>query len=227
MAILAIETSTGYLSVAVLNEDRLVVRDCLAGQKHSELILPMIADALAGAAVERKSIRAIAFGAGPGSFTGLRIACGVAQGLAFGLAVPVIPVSTLEAVAEANGGERVAVALDARMGEIYFAAFERDRENWKVVLDGQLCRPDALPPLPGHGWCGAGSGFAMYGQTLLYRYQDQLADVDYDAAPHARTIARLAWLRYQDGKAVPAAEALPIYIRNKVALTVDEQAVGR
>src|SRR5688572_15804465 len=115
MNILAIETSSEYLSIALATDDQILYKDCHAGQRHSELLLPMIEDLLTANNVRRDQLTAIGFGAGPGSFTGLRIACGVAQGLAFGLDIPVIPISTLEAVAEATGEKNVAVALDAHM----------------------------------------------------------------------------------------------------------------
>lgn len=227
MNILALETSTEYLSVAVLAGQDLVGRECLAGQKHSELILPLVAGLLAEACTEKQALHAIAFGAGPGSFTGLRIACGVAQGLAYGLGIPVIPVSDLEAVAEGAARHKVVVALDARMGEIYFAAFERRAEGWTMLVDPVLCRPEAAPRLPGEGWYGAGSGFIAQEQALVCRYAGQLVEWRADIRPDARAIARLAAIRFRHGLTVAAADAVPIYLRNKVALTAQEQAMNR
>ncbi|MES2354256.1 MAG: tRNA (adenosine(37)-N6)-threonylcarbamoyltransferase complex dimerization subunit type 1 TsaB [Pseudomonadota bacterium] len=223
MNILALETSTEYLSVALANEEKIVALDCLAEQKHSELILPMVENVLADAAIERSGISAIAFSAGPGSFTGLRIACGVAQGLAYGLGVPVIPISTLEAVAEASGKNKVIVALDARMGEIYYAGYERQAAGWKVVIEAGLCKPENAPVLIGRDWFAAGSGFAIYEKVLSARYTDQIVGMDGSLYPHARVVVRLAMERYLQGLMVDAAEAAPIYIRNKVALTIQEQ----
>lgn len=228
MNILALETSTEYLSVAIADRERLIARDCRAGQRHSELILPMIAAVLADAGMERRSLDAVAFGAGPGSFTGLRIACGVAQGLAFGLGVPVIPVSTLAAVAQAAAVDKVIVALDARIGEIYHAAFQRQgRREWLVMVEANLCVPTDAPVIAGEGWTGAGNGFAVYEAALSARYGAQLCGLLPGALPHARAIAQLAIAHYEQGMLVTAAEAAPIYVRNKVALTIGEQAARR
>ncbi|HVK54941.1 MAG TPA: tRNA (adenosine(37)-N6)-threonylcarbamoyltransferase complex dimerization subunit type 1 TsaB [Burkholderiales bacterium] len=225
--ILAIETSTEYLSIALTNGEVVVVRDCVAGQKHSELVLPMIEDVLAEAGVDRTSLHAIAFGVGPGSFTGLRIACGVTQGLAFGLGLPVIAVSTLEAVAEATERDKVVVALDARMGEIYFAAFEREGAEWKASTEGCLCKPSDSPQLLGGDWYGAGSGFGVHSEALTACYTSQLIGVDAGVVPHAKTIVQIATRRFHQGKMISAFDAAPVYIRNKVALTIEEQAAIR
>jgi tRNA threonylcarbamoyladenosine biosynthesis protein TsaB len=222
--ILAIETSTEYLSIAVTSGEKLVSRGCLAGQKQSELILPMIRDVFVEAGIEGKIIHAIAFGAGPGSFTGLRIACGVAQGLAFGFDIPVIAIPTLEVIAEATGKDRVVVALDARMGEIYHAGLEREGNGWKTIVQASLCKPEDSPILPGKDWFAAGSGFSLYQHALTARYAGQLAGMDGNLSPHASAVARLATDRFRQGLGIPAAEAAPIYIRNKIALTMREQA---
>lgn len=225
--ILVLETSTEHLSVAVTSGETVFARDCVAGQRHSELLLPMIASVLADAGLQRNELHAVAFGAGPGSFTGLRIACGTAQGLAFGLGVPVIPVPTLEAVAESVAAPRVLVAADARMGELYCAVFEQEPYGWRVIVEAGLYRPDQPPAISGNGWVGAGSGFIAHADALGARYGVQLSSVLPDALPHARTIAALARVRYGRGLTVPAAAASPIYIRDKVALTIREQAASR
>jgi tRNA threonylcarbamoyladenosine biosynthesis protein TsaB len=225
--ILAIETSTEYLSIALSNGESVIARDCVAGQKHSELVLPMIEDVLAAAGVDRASLHAIAFGAGPGSFTGLRIACGVTQGLALGLGLPVIAVSTLEAVAEATERDKVVVALDARMGEIYLAAFERQGAEWKASIEGCLCKPNDSPQLSGNNWYGAGSGFGVHGEALTACYKSQLIGVDAGVFPHAKTIVQIATRRFRQGMTISAFDAAPVYIRNKVALTLEEQAAVR
>ena len=227
MNILALETSTEYLSVALAGDADVVARDCLAGQKHSQLILPMVEAVLHEAGVSRLDIDAVAFGAGPGSFTGLRIACGVAQGLGFGLDIPVIPVPTLEAVAEGVGAAKVLVAIDARMGEVYCAAFERDAAGWTAVMETTLCKPDLAPALTGDKWFAVGSGFAAYTEALQARYAGQIIGVDAKTVPHARAVALLGRIRHAKGMVVAPAEAAPLYIRNKVALTVDEQAASR
>lgn len=186
-------------------------------------------DALLGeAGAALGSFDAIAFGAGPGSFTGLRIACGVAQGLAFAAGLPVADVSTLLAVALASGAERVVSCLDARMGEVYYAAFELGDQSvegrqWRVVHPPQLCAPAGAPPVDGEGWVGAGSGFAVHGPALLERYGGRLSAVRPELHPHAREIAALGAERVRAGLALPAEEAHPLYLRDRVALTVDER----
>ncbi|MDO8810732.1 MAG: tRNA (adenosine(37)-N6)-threonylcarbamoyltransferase complex dimerization subunit type 1 TsaB, partial [Gallionella sp.] len=133
MKILALETSTEYCSVALWQDGVIVERSELAGQKHSELLIAMLDALLKGAGLGVKAMDGIAFGMGPGSFTGVRIACGAAQGLAFGTGLPVAGICTLEALAEASGKPRVIAALDARMGEIYHAAYEKRDGSWVGV----------------------------------------------------------------------------------------------
>ena len=224
MNILAIETSSEYLSVALAMDNQIVYQDCHAVQRHSELLLPMIEEVLVANNVKRDQLSAIGFGAGPGSFTGLRIACGVAQGLAFGLDIPVIPISTLEVVAEATGQQNVAVALDARMGEIYFAAYSQTVTGRQTIIQECLCNPDQVFELPGENWFGAGSGFALYKEKLINVYGSKLVGITDQLFPHAQYIARLACIKFQQGLAVSPELALPTYIRDKVALTTQERS---
>ena len=227
MNLLAIESSTEFLSVAVACGEEIFARDCLAGQRHSELVLPMIEEALAAAGLARSELEAIAFGAGPGSFTGLRIACGVAQGLAFGLDRPVVAVPTLLALAAAGDAARVIAALDARMGEVYHAAYARGADGWQTVVAPNLCAPHAAPAVEGGGWVGVGSGFAAADGALAERYAGQLGRVEASAVPHAREVAQLARDGFAGHAFVAAEHAAPLYLRNKVALTVGEQANAR
>jgi tRNA threonylcarbamoyladenosine biosynthesis protein TsaB len=159
---------------------------------------------------------AIAFGAGPGSFTGLRIACGLAQGLAFAHGLPVLGVSTLEATAEEAGAARVVACIDARMREVYHAALEKRHGIWHEVIAARCVAPEAAPRAPGDDWLGAGSGFAAYGNLGLKKV---LPEVHATAA----AVARLAAPRLQRGGGVDASLAVPVYLRDKVALTVEEQ----
>jgi tRNA threonylcarbamoyladenosine biosynthesis protein TsaB len=225
MRLLALETSTEYCSCA-LNLDGDVRESCvLAGQRHSELLLPMVGELMAQAGLAFSQLDVIAFGAGPGSFTGLRIACGAAQGLAFAYELPVVPVVTLEALAEASGANRVLACLDARLGELYLAAYERAGGNqWKVVAEPALLKTDALPALTG-AWVGVGSGFAAHASALEAKYA--LDDVRSEAFPHATAVARLGAMRYARGQTVAADAAVPLYLRDKVALDVHEQAALR
>jgi tRNA threonylcarbamoyladenosine biosynthesis protein TsaB len=221
--LLALETSSEWCSAALWLDGQVLTREVLAGQTHSEQLLPMVEGLLGEAGLSLGALHAIAFGSGPGSFTGLRIACGVAQGLAFAVALPVVPVTSLLALAEASGADRVISCLDARMSEIYFAAYRRESGEWRCVHQPALCRPGAAPLVEGDGWIGVGSGFAAHGAALASRYQGRLLAHQPDLHPSAREIAVLGARRYALGLAVPPEEAAPLYLRDRVALTVDER----
>jgi tRNA threonylcarbamoyladenosine biosynthesis protein TsaB len=223
MKILALDTSTELCSVALWLDGAAVFRDCFAGQRHSQLILPMVDEVLHAAGVTLNDLRGIAFGAGPGSFTGLRIGCGVAQGLAFGAGLPVIGVSTLEALAQSSGQSKVIAAMDARMGEIYHAAYTHEDGELRTVIEPSLCRPGAAPMIEGTDWTGVGSGFASHGELLLARYHGILRGTDSRLFPHAKDIAYLAVRAFARGEGVSAENAAPIYLREKVALTTAER----
>ncbi len=220
--ILALDCSTDYCSVALLAAGAYIERAERAEQRHSELLLPMVDAILAESGFALRDLDAIAFGAGPGTFTGLRIACGVAQGLAFGANRGVVAVPTLLALAQAIDAQRVLAVLDARMGEIYLAAYEKINGLWQIIIAPCLCRPDAAPSLPGADWFGVGSGFVAHGETLRQHYGCALAAVD-EGYPHARHIAALGHAEWQAGRAVCASDALPLYIRDKVAFTESER----
>src|SRR4051812_18758667 len=191
-----------------------------ASNRHSELVLPMLERLLDSASLGMAQLDAVAFSAGPGSFTGLRIACGVAQGIAFARDLPAIGISTLEAIAEESGAQRVAACIDARMREVYFAAYERQQsgpeKRWREVFPPTCAAPASLPKLPGEGWIGCGNGFAAYGSL---GFQTVIPDIH----PTAIAVARLAAPRLQAGEGVDAARALPVYVRDKVAFTVAER----
>ena len=228
MRLLALDTSTEYLSLALLLEDKCYSRDMHAGQTHSQLILPLLRELLTEAGIELHDLDGIAFGAGPGSFTGLRIGCGVAQGLAFGANLTVVGVSTLLAMAqgavmENAGTERVIACLDARMGEVYYAAYAKNGAGWDEISPPGLYKPAAVPPLPADGWVGVGSGWAVYGDVLKTCFARQIDRTMPEAYPHASAIAALAKPMFEAGLGLPAAEAAPIYIRNKVALKTSER----
>jgi tRNA threonylcarbamoyladenosine biosynthesis protein TsaB len=223
MRILALDTSTEYCSVALWQDGAVVERCELVGQKHSELLIAMLDALLKDAGFRIKDMDGIAFGKGPGSFTGVRIACGATQGLALGANLPVVGVSTLQALAEASGKSRVIAALDARMNEIYHAAYEKRDEVWNTVCEPSLCKPEAAPQVPGENWFGVGSGFAAHGAALQTRYDGQLQGVDGAAIPQAAAIAALGAAQFVLGHGVDAAEALPLYLRDKVALKTSER----
>jgi len=224
MRVLALDTSTEYCSVALWQDGAVVERCELAGQKHSELLISMLDALLGEAGVKLLQCDGIAFGKGPGSFTGVRIACGATQGLALGANLPVFGICTLQALAEASGKPRVIAALDARMGEIYHAAYQRQNDAWKTVSEPCLCKPEDAPAMIGADWFGIGSGFGMYGQALNARYHGQLLGVDGAAVPQAAAIAALGAAQFKLGNGVDAAEALPLYLRDKVALKTSERA---
>jgi len=221
--LLALETSTELCSVALWRDGRLDALDAGAGARNSEALLPMVDALLAAQGVTRSDLHGIAFGAGPGAFTGLRVACGVAQGIAFGCDLRVAAVGTLEALAEAAQAPRIICCLDARMGEIYHAAYEKDGARWREVSAPGLYKPAAAPSLPGDGWQGCGSGFAVFGAALAAVYGAQLDKVIEGVVPHALQIATLAATVFERGEALAAEHAAPLYVRNKVALKVEER----
>jgi tRNA threonylcarbamoyladenosine biosynthesis protein TsaB len=227
LRILAVETSTERCSVAVGDGVRWLVRDEAAGQSHSERALAMCAELLAEAGFALSRLDGIAFGAGPGSFTGVRIACGLAQGLALADGLPVVPVPTLAALAQAawtsGGRERVVACLDARMREVYVAAYARRGETWVEVAAPAVLPPAAVAGLGGAGWFGAGSGFGAYPDLVA---QLELAAADPSARPTAQAVGELALPRLAAGEGVAAAEALPLYVRHRVALTTAERDAG-
>jgi tRNA threonylcarbamoyladenosine biosynthesis protein TsaB len=227
MTILALDASTELCSVAVGGSAGFCERTVHAGQRHSELMLPMVRALLADFSVTLAQLEGIAFGAGPGSFTGLRIACGVAQGLAFGAGLPVVGVPTLAAIAQAartlGGHARVYAALDARMHEVYVAAYEFDGTRWHERIEPAVVGPDAAPLPPGPGWFGAGNGFAAYPE-LRTHLGGALAACDATLAPGAGAIGALALPRFAAGEAVAARDASPLYVRHRVALTTAERA---
>jgi tRNA threonylcarbamoyladenosine biosynthesis protein TsaB len=225
--LLALDTSTDWCSAALWLAGRVLFRETHAGQRHSELILPMIDGLLAEACLELSALDGVAFGAGPGSFTGIRIACGVAQGLAFGAGLRVAAVGTLDCLAEASGAARVIACLDARIGDVYLAASMREGEVLRSVVAPCVCRPEQAPAVAGAGWVGCGSGFAAYGEALRQRYGASLGEVHPGIVPHAREVAALGARAFARGEGVDPAQAAPLYVRDKVALSVAERAQRR
>lgn len=223
MNILALDTSTDFCSAALWQDGRLFERAAAAGQSHSTLLAAMVDAVLADAGLTVNALDGVAYGEGPGSFTGLRIACAVAQGLAFAADIPVAGIGTLHAMAAVCGAARVICCLDARMQEVYHAAYVREGEHWNEVSAPRVCTPAAVPALEGGGWTGCGSGFAVYGDVLRQRLGAALAEVRPDIHPHAREIARLAAPRFAAGQGLPAEQAAPLYIRDKVALKTAER----
>lgn len=195
-------------------------------QAHSQRVLPLIQSVLVERGWTFDDLTGLAFGAGPGSFTGVRIACGVAQGLALGRDLPIVPVATLEALAEQahrrHRAERVVGCLDARMQEVYVGWYERDGTAWRVIRDPEVSKPAEVVPISGD-WFGCGEGFAAHA-GLAARLG--IGAVDASALPFAQDILSLALPRFANGQSVDAANALPLYVRHRVALTSAQRAAG-
>lgn len=227
--ILAIETSAELASCALLAGDTVIVRSTPGVRSHSQSILPMVQQLLNEAGIALADCDAIAFGAGPGSFTGVRTACGVAQGLAYGAGLPVLPLVTLEAMAEAcrtaTGATEVLAVLDARMGEVYWAQYRFIDGGWLEVVAPTLSAPQDVTPAPAAagGLQACGNGFAEYAAAFagMPFAQGALPGI----VPHARELALLARGALAAGQGMPAAQAQPIYLRNKVAYTSAERQV--
>lgn len=226
MNLLAFDTSTEFLSLAVMRGDAIFTFDTLAGQTHSQIILPQIQTLLIEAGLQLKDLHGIAFGAGPGSFTGVRIAAGVAQGLGFGASLPVIGVCTLMALAEASDAQKVVACLDARMGEVYHAAYVKTAGVWQATVEPGLYKPNLVPVVQGHHWVGVGSGWQTYPEVLSQAYGDQVQAIQPTTLPSAHAILKLALPVLSRGEAKPAGEAMPVYIRNRVALKTTEREQG-
>ncbi len=222
--ILAIETSSEMASCALLNGSSVLSRESAGVRTHSQSILPMVQELLAEAGVTLAQCDAIAFGAGPGSFTGVRTACGIAQGLAYGAGLPVLALVTLDAMALAcrqqTGATDVLAVLDARMGEVYWAQYRGD----EVVAGPALCAPADVSPLATAGALTAcGNGFAAYPDAFVGK--PYVAGALASIMPHAQQIAQLAVAAFAANKALPAAQAQPLYLRNKIAYTSAERLV--
>jgi len=224
MKFAAFETATEWCSVALSVGGEVAGVEERAGTRHSQRVLPMLEMLFKVKNIAVSQLDAVAFGAGPGSFTGLRIACGVAQGIAFARGIPVIGISSLEAMAEEAGAARVVACLDARMGEVYYSAHQRTGGKpggcWHEVIPARCVAPAAVVLPAGGGWIGCGNGFAAYGSLGL-------AKVIAEIHPSAVAVARLAAPRLAAGGGVDAALAAPAYVRDKVAFTTAEQATRR
>jgi tRNA threonylcarbamoyladenosine biosynthesis protein TsaB len=218
MKLVAFDTATPACSVAVWIDGTVHERSAF-GQHHAERILVLIDEALAEAGVALNQLDAIAFGRGPGSFTGLRISAGVAQGLAFGGDLPVVPVSSLAAVAQGMGAPTVLTAFDARMQQVYWGAYVRGAAQIVELRGAETVIAPSEVPIPADGgWIGAGSGWDQYAGLLQARVGDRLARWHPDRHPQARFIAELGAAGLRAGGAVAAEQALPIYLRDDVAV---------
>lgn len=227
MKILAIETSCEQGSVALLDGDRLLARDIEGAANHSASLLHHIQQLLAEAGCSLAALDAVAFGAGPGAFTGLRLACGVAQGIALGSGLGVAAVGSLEALAvqaasRHPGSAQVFAATDARMGELYHAAFEITAPGAvRIIRAAQCSVPDEIT-LPAGRWLAVGSAFRVCPQ-LQQRLAGQLQACEADLVPRAQEVALLAAAQVRAGQLLPPERAAPLYVRDKVAFTTAER----
>lgn len=219
MKLLAIDTATEQCSVALLQDTECVDQCVPTPRGHTELVLPMIQQLLSDSGITLSQLDAIAFGRGPGAFTGVRIAIGIAQGLGFALGVPLLPVSNLAAVAQQavdrlEVGEQVAVCMDARMGEIYCGLYAKGAEGLMVsVVDEQVLAPEQFNLMSAKTKIGLGTGFRAY--PLLGERCEGLL-IDESALPRAREIVQLAAYEYVAGRGVAPDQAAPVYLRNQV-----------
>ena len=218
MILLALETATEACSAALAIDGDIRERFEVAPRGHSQLILPMVDELMAEADIAIEQVDAIAFGRGPGAFTGLRIAVGVTQGIAFGADLPVVPVSTLAALAQGCESDRVLAAIDARMDEVYWGAYQRNPAGLMVLCGEEAVLPPGQIPLPeGDGWFGVGTGWGSYSALLSERCGSQLEGWNGEYLPHAADVARLGIAGFSAGEATSADLAMPVYLRDQVA----------
>lgn len=229
MNILAIDTSSDACSAALMCGTERYLEYTVEARAHTRLILPMVESVLAQGGMKLADVDALAFGRGPGAFTGVRIATGIVQGLALAADKPVVPVSTLAALAQQTyveqGAERVLVAVDARMSEVYWGAYTL-RDGYMQLSGEEHVLPPEAAPLPEEeapAWHGSGSGWAAYAEVLEPAFASVVSRYSPALLPSAAYIAELAVHGYQRGEAVSADQAQPVYLRNKVAQTTRER----
>lgn len=231
MKLLAIETASDACSCALLVDDAIRERHRIAPRRHAALVLSMVEALLDEARMPLADLDAIAFGCGPGSFTGLRIAAGVVQGLAFGAGLPVLPVSSLRALAQGvlreRGHDRVLAAFDARIGEVYWGVYENRDGLMTGCVDDLVIAPERVPIPETEGWLGAGEGWRAYGDVLADRLGPRCVGADPDRLPRAMDVAVLAADAHARGESVSAEQAVPVYLRNTVARKRDKSPEGK
>lgn len=228
LKLLAFETATEACSVALWVDGDVRERFEIAPRRHAELALPWAEALLAEAGVAKTQLDAIAVGRGPGAFTGVRLAIAIAQGIALALDKPVVPVSTLAALAMRGEGDRILAAIDARMGEVYAAAFRRAGEDMAPLSPETVGAPEQVRlPDTDTEWEGVGTGFAAAEGHLKRSLASQLRRIDVAALPHAADVARLAVVAFARGESVAPERLEPAYLRDNVALTLTQQQALR
>jgi len=223
MRILALDTSTIACSIALLEGDKVKVKHELSPIKHAKLLLGFL-DEMIGS--DLASLDVLAWGCGPGSFTGLRIAASVIQALGFSYKIPVVNVSSLAAIAQTayqeQGWKKLLVAVDARMNEVYWGAYQINDQGFAELSAGEgLCPPIELPVQPEEEWYGVGSAWSIYQTELQQNLGKQIKLMDADCAPKALAVAQLGRLKYIQGQGKSSFDALPTYLRDNVCKNVE------
>ncbi|GMR08849.1 MAG: tRNA (adenosine(37)-N6)-threonylcarbamoyltransferase complex dimerization subunit type 1 TsaB [Gammaproteobacteria bacterium] len=228
MKLLSLDTATEACSAALYIDGEVSEQYQIAPQRHAELILPMAEELLAEAELSLAQLDAIAFGRGPGSFTGVRIAAGVVQGIAFAADLPVVPVSSLAALAQgaadASAGNAILAVIDARMHEVYWSAYAvAEYGQVSAIADEQVCAVGAIVLPAREQWLGVGSGWSSYPDELRQLSGLDNISIEHDRFPRARDIARLGVTAFEHGEAVAAEFAIPVYLRDNVAKKKHQQ----
>ncbi len=227
MKLLAVETSTEACSAALYIDGNIQEQFALAPREHTKLILPMIDGLMAEAQLTPQQLDGLAFSCGPGSFTGVRIATGIVQGIAFGADLPVVPVSTLAAIAQdffnQNSIDVSFTAMDARMGEIFWGVYQKDRQGYARLLNREMVTPAMNIDFPEIAGAGVGSGWAVYPQELSSRIGSFLLTTDSTKLPRAAAVVQLGAEGFANDRAVAVEQAMPVYLRDKVAKKESER----
>lgn len=227
MKLLAVETSTEACSAALFIDGAVAERFEVSPQKHTRLILPMIDALMAEAGLKPRQLDALAFSRGPGSFTGVRIATGIIQGIALGADLPVVPVSTLAAIAQDffdhHDGNVSYTAMDARMGEIFWGVYQRDQQGYAELLGREAVTSAEMIEFPELAGVGTGSGWGVYRDILTARLAGLVERCETGLLPRAGAVARLGAYGFEQGQTVDVEQAMPVYLRDKVAKKESER----
>jgi tRNA threonylcarbamoyladenosine biosynthesis protein TsaB len=222
MKILSLDTSTEYMSLGLKIHEDFYSINIKAGQTHSEIVLPEIRKLLDLHHLTTKDLDAIAFGRGPGSFTGIRIACGIAYGLGYGASIPVIGVNNLLALADSSGKNKIISVIDARMGEIYFSAYIKEGKTFSEPIFEGVYKPDELPHFKESGWTLIGNAIETYKPEIKDHFGQQIENIIDGPYEPVESISKLA-IPHIKNKVFELIHAEPVYLRNKVAFTTEER----
>lgn len=227
MKLLAVETSTEACSAALYLDGHIEERFEIVPRKHTVRIIPMIDELMVEAGLKPQQLDGIAFSCGPGSFTGVRIATGITHGIAFGADLPVVPVSTLAAMAQDffndNPEDIAFTAMDARMGEIFWGVYQKDSQGHAELVNEEAVTPATAIQFPQLSGVGIGSGFKVYLPQLTEALGPLLQRHESDRLPRAAAIAQLGALALASNQGLPVEQAMPVYLRDKVAKKESER----